>query len=108
MSEQIPSSVGLGVLVNDDNTVLASGGFILQVMPGAKEETLQKIEANIKAMPPVSALIHDNFTPEMIVNEITKGEHEFVEFLDYPMLAIVIRTSLPAAFYRLENPNYRN
>jgi molecular chaperone Hsp33 len=82
MSEQIPSSVGLGVLVNDDNTVLASGGFILQVMPGAKEETLQKIETNIKAMPPVSKLVHDNFTPEMIVNEITKGEHEFVEFLD--------------------------
>ena len=44
-SEQIPSAVGLGVLVNDDNTILASGGFILQVMPGIKEEQLQSKRA---------------------------------------------------------------
>jgi len=43
-SEQIPSAVGLGVLVNTDNTVAASGGFILQVMPGCKSETIDKIE----------------------------------------------------------------
>ena len=40
VSEQIPSAVGLGVLVNDDNKILSSGGFILQVMPGCKEETI--------------------------------------------------------------------
>ncbi|MDP2425051.1 MAG: Hsp33 family molecular chaperone HslO [Candidatus Izemoplasmatales bacterium] len=82
MSEQIPSAVGLGVLVNDDNSVLSSGGYILQVMPGAKEATLQAIEANIKSMKPVSELIHLGYTPEMIVSQITKEDHEFIEYLD--------------------------
>ena len=39
-SEQVPSSVGLGVLVNPDNTILAAGGFIIQLMPGCDEETI--------------------------------------------------------------------
>ena len=78
-SEQIPSSVGLGVLVNETNEVFASGGFILQAMPGVKEETLIKIEENIKAMRPISELINEGKTPEQIVEEITKGDHEFVE-----------------------------
>lgn len=82
MSEQIPSAVGLGVLVGEDNAVISSGGFILQVMPGAKKETLDKIEANIQAMRPVSALVAEHYSPEQIVAEITKGEHEFVERLD--------------------------
>lgn len=80
-SEQIPSSVGLGVLVNEMNEVFASGGFILQVMPGCKEETLKKIEENISNMRPISELINENYSPEDIVNEITKGDHEFVEEL---------------------------
>jgi len=82
MSEQIPSAVGLGVLINDDNSVLASGGYILQVMPGAKEHTLQAIEENIKAMRPISTLINEQYTPEMIIEEITKGKHEFLEKMD--------------------------
>lgn len=78
-SEQIPSSVGLGVLVNENNEVFASGGFILQAMPGIKEETIGKIEENIKSMPPISELIQQNKTPEDIINLITKGDHEFVD-----------------------------
>ncbi|MGD9761162.1 MAG: Hsp33 family molecular chaperone HslO [Candidatus Izemoplasmatales bacterium] len=78
-SEQIPSSVGLGVLVNEKNEVFASGGFILQVMPGVKDDTIAKIERNIKAMKPISELINNNFKPEDIVNLITEGNHEFVE-----------------------------
>ena len=78
-SEQIPSSVGLGVLVNEKNEVFASGGFILQVMPGVKDETIAKIERNIKAMKPISELINNNYKPEDIVNLITEGDHEFVE-----------------------------
>jgi len=81
-SEQIPSSVGLGVLVNEQNEVFASGGFILQVMPGVKEETIEKIEKNIQEMPPISTLIESGKTPEEIVEEITKGDHEFVEEMD--------------------------
>ena len=43
-SEQIPSSVGLGVLVNDDNTILASGGFIIQVLPNCSDEVITELE----------------------------------------------------------------
>ncbi len=78
-SEQIPSSVGLGVLVNEFNEVFASGGFILQAMPGIKEETITQIEENILAMKPISELIKNNFKPEDIINLITKGDHQFVE-----------------------------
>ncbi|MDA3931614.1 MAG: Hsp33 family molecular chaperone HslO [Tenericutes bacterium] len=81
-SEQIPSSVGLGVLVNEKNEVFASGGFILQAMPGVKEETLIQIEKNIKEMKPISELIDSGMTPEQLVNEITKGDHEFVEEME--------------------------
>ena len=81
MSEQIPSSVGLGVLINDDHSVLASGGFILQVMPGAKGY-LEAIETNIKALRPISEYIHEGYSPEQIIEEITKGDHEFIEYLD--------------------------
>jgi molecular chaperone Hsp33 len=79
LSEQIPSSVGLGILVDENNTVKSAGGFILQVMPGAKQDTLKKIETNIRAMKPVSELICEGFTPEMIIEEITKGDHQFIE-----------------------------
>ncbi|QWB99982.1 Hsp33 family molecular chaperone HslO [Mycoplasmatota bacterium] len=78
-SEQIPSSVGLGVLVNERNEVFASGGFIVQAMPGAKDETLAQIEKNIKAMKPVSELIDSGKTPLDLINEITKGDHEIVD-----------------------------
>ena len=78
-SEQIPSSVGLGVLVNENNEVFASGGFILQVMPGVKDETIAKIERNINSMKPISELIKDNYKPEDIINLITKGSHELVD-----------------------------
>ncbi len=79
VSEQIPSSVGLGVLVNEKNEVFASGGFILQLMPGAKEDTISQIEANISEMRPVSELIKDGYKPEDMIELITKGDHEFVE-----------------------------
>lgn len=79
MSEQIPSSVGLGVLVNEKNEVFASGGFILQLMPGAKEETIQKIEEHISQMKPISTLIANGNKPEDIVQMITHGDHEFIQ-----------------------------
>lgn len=84
MSEQIPSSVGLGVLVNDDNSVLSAGGFILQLLPGAskKEGLVDRIESAIKAMRPVSELIRNGYDPEKIIQEITGGNHEIVESMD--------------------------
>lgn len=73
-SEQTPSSVGCGVLVDTDNSVLAAGGFIIQIMPGAKEETISKLEKTIADIKPVSSMIHEGYTPEDIVKEICKDE----------------------------------
>ncbi len=81
-SEQIPSAVGLGVLVDEDNSILASGGFILQVMPGISDETLNKIEKRLKELPPVSEMIQDNLTPEEIIDKMTDGDYTLLETLD--------------------------
>ncbi|WP_277586867.1 Hsp33 family molecular chaperone HslO [Psychrobacillus antarcticus] len=69
-SEQVPSSVGLGVLVNPDNTILAAGGFVIQLMPGTDDETITLIEEHLANMEPVSKLIERGLTPEEILFEI--------------------------------------
>ncbi|MEG0260694.1 MAG: Hsp33 family molecular chaperone HslO [Lysinibacillus sp.] len=69
-SEQVPSSVGLGVLVNPDNTILAAGGFILQLMPGCEEETIDAIEAQLGSIEPVSKMIEKGYTPEQILTAV--------------------------------------
>lgn len=79
-SEQIPSSLGVGVLVNTDNTILASGGFIIQVMPGCEEEVITDIENRLTSIPPISKLIQRGLTPEEILSE-TLGEGN-VKFLE--------------------------
>jgi molecular chaperone Hsp33 len=73
-SEQVPSAVGAGVLVNPDYTILASGGFIVQVMPGADEGVVQRLEEKIKSFPPISSLIQQGKTPEEIVELLFEGE----------------------------------
>ena len=74
-SEQVPSSVGLGVLVNPDNTIKASGGFIIQVMPGAQEETIVQLEEAINNMTPVSQLIDQGTSAEGLLYEILGEEN---------------------------------
>ena len=69
-SEQVPSSVGVGVLVNPDNSILAAGGFIIQLMPGTDDETITKIEKRLQEIPPISKLIEKGLTPEEILEEI--------------------------------------
>jgi molecular chaperone Hsp33 len=76
-SEQVPSSVGVGVLVNPDDTISAAGGFILQLMPGIEETTITKLEERLKAIPPISKLIERGLTPEEILEELF-GEHVLV------------------------------
>ncbi|SDW74267.1 molecular chaperone Hsp33 [Marinococcus luteus] len=73
-SEQLPSSVGLGVLVNPDNSVKAAGGFIIQVLPDAEEEYVAHLEQQIQQMPPVSKLIEHGKTPEEILHIILGEE----------------------------------
>lgn len=69
-SEQVPSSVGLGVLMERDNTVKCAGGFIIQMMPFATEETIAQIEENLKRVTSVTELLDRGFTPERILEEL--------------------------------------
>ena len=69
-SEQVPSSVGLGVLVNPDNTILAAGGFIIQLMPGCEEETIEAIEKRLSTIEPVSKMIEKGYSPEQILEAV--------------------------------------
>ncbi|MCH7323853.1 Hsp33 family molecular chaperone HslO [Solibacillus sp. MA9] len=69
-SEQVPSSVGLGVLVNPDNTILAAGGFIIQLMPGCDEETIDEIEKRLSSIEPVSKMIEKGYSPEQILTAV--------------------------------------
>ncbi|CAM4372303.1 redox-regulated molecular chaperone HslO [Bacillus albus] len=70
VSEQTPSSVGVGVLVNGDDSILAAGGFILQIMPGAQEETISFIEDRLQKIPPVSTLIEQGLSPEELLHAV--------------------------------------
>lgn len=72
-SEQVPSSVGLGVLMNHDNTVKQAGGFIIQLMPFAEEETIAQLEENIKNLDTVTNMLEKGLTPEQILDEVLKG-----------------------------------
>ncbi|SEO91291.1 molecular chaperone Hsp33 [Amphibacillus marinus] len=74
-SEQVPSAVGAGVLVNPDHTILAAGGFILQLMPGATEEIIELLEKSLEKIPPISSLIQQGKTPEDILNLLLGAEN---------------------------------
>lgn len=73
VSEQTPSSVGLGVLVEPDLTVGAAGGFMIQALPNADDEVLTQIEKNMMTMPPVSQLIKEGKDAAGIINMIFAG-----------------------------------
>ncbi|MCG8398651.1 Hsp33 family molecular chaperone HslO [Bacillus atrophaeus] len=78
-SEQVPSSVGVGVLVNPDNTILSSGGFILQLLPGTDEETITKIEQRLSQVEPISKLIQKGLTPEEVLEEVLGEKPDILE-----------------------------
>ncbi len=69
-SEQTPSSVALGVLMNRDNTVRQAGGFIIQLMPGASEEIIGNLEEKLKKLPSVTTLLDEGMTPEEILEAL--------------------------------------
>lgn len=73
-SEQIPSAVGAGVIVDTDYSVLASGGFIIQLMPGASDEIVTKLEERMETFPAISSLIEQGNTPEAILDLLFEGE----------------------------------
>ena len=72
-SEQIPSSVGLGVLMNKDNTVRRAGGFVVQLMPFADDEVIGKLEDNIRKISSVTSILNEDSRPEHLLEVVLDG-----------------------------------
>ena len=70
VSEQVPSAVGLGVLMNKENTVEQAGGFIIQLMPFAEEEVIEKLEKKVAEVTSVTSLLAQGYNPEMILQKL--------------------------------------
>ena len=83
VSEQTPSSIGLGVLVDTDFSAKAAGGFIIQPMPDADEETISRLEENLQKLRPVTTMIDEGKDAREIILEIMNGfEMEFLTTTD--------------------------
>lgn len=86
-SEQVPSAVGLGVLMEKDNTVKQAGGFIIQLMPFAEDETINALEEKLKIMDSVTNILDAGNTPEQLL-ELLLGD-----------LGLEINDTIPAQYY---------
>ena len=86
-SEQVPSSVGLGVLMEKDNTVKQAGGFIIQLMPFTDEKVIEALEKKISEVQSVTSMLNLGMTPEDILNELLGEFHP------------EISEKIPAEFY---------
>ena len=86
-SEQVPSAVGLGVLMNKDNTVRQAGGFIVQLMPFAEESVIAKLEENVQKIDSVTSLLEKGHTPESLMEQVLEG------------FDIEIHDKMPTEFY---------
>lgn len=85
-SEQVPSSVGLGVLLNRDNTVRQAGGFIIQLMPYTDEKVIDALEKRLAGIKSVTELLDQGLTPERILEELL-GE-----------FGLTVNDTIPTAF----------
>ena len=71
-SDQVPSAVGLGVLVDVDYSIKAAGGFIIQLMPDATEEQISKLEENLKGLPSVTSILDEYHDAEKLIEILMK------------------------------------
>ncbi len=85
-SEQVPSAVALGVLMEKNNTVKQAGGFIIQLMPFTSDEIIDKLEAKINSITSITSMLEKGMTPEKILEEVL-GE-----------FGLVIRDKIPTAY----------
>ena len=85
-SEQVPSSVGLGVLMNRDNTVRQAGGFIIQLMPFVEDAVIDRLEENLKKISSVTTMLDEGNTPEQMLEMVLEG------------LSVEVTDTMPTAF----------
>ncbi|MCQ6563702.1 Hsp33 family molecular chaperone HslO [Paenibacillus mendelii] len=81
-SEQTPSVVGLGVLVDTDGSVLHAGGFIVQLMPGVTDEEITRLEQAVAVMPSVTTLLGQGETPEGVLRRLVGDDLQLMDTLD--------------------------
>ena len=86
-SQQVPSAVGLGVLMEHDNTVKQAGGFIVQLMPFAEEKTIAQLEKNIAKVNSVTGLLEQGYTPETMLDYLLED------------MEMTINDTIDASFY---------
>lgn len=86
-SEQVPSSVGLGILMEKDNTVKQAGGFIVQLMPFTEDKVISKLEQNLAEFSSVTSVLDEGKTPKEMLNLVLKG------------MDVEITDIIPARFY---------
>ena len=86
-SEQVPSSVGLGVLMEKDNTVKQAGGFIIQLMPFTEEKVISRLEENLKNVTSVTTMLEEGHTPQSLLETLLNG------------FDIEINETIPTQFY---------
>lgn len=87
VSEQVPSCVGLGVLMERDNTVRQAGGFIVQLMPFAEEEVISRLEENLQKIASVTTMLDAGNTPEQMLELVLEG------------MEPEVTDTMPCAFY---------
>lgn len=73
VSEQVPSSVGLGVLINKDASVNCAGGFIIQLLPSCPDEVIEKLEENLKVLPSVTDMLSSGLDPLGMLEKVLNG-----------------------------------
>ena len=86
-SEQVPSSVGLGVLMEKNNTVKQAGGFLIQLMPFTDEAVIETLEKRLPEIPPVTTMLDEGLTPEQILEKLFEG------------MDMEINETMPARFF---------
>ena len=79
VSEQVPSAVALGVLVNEDNEAVSAGGFVVQLLPNTPELVIDLLEARINELPPISQMLSEGMTPTDIVKQIAGDDVSILE-----------------------------
>lgn len=83
-SEQTPTAIALGVLVDTDLSAKAAGGYVVQLMPNADDETAKIIEDNVRNLPPVTEMLDSGKSCEDIIKSVTKGFNiKFLDSADY-------------------------
>ena len=101
-AEQIPTACGLGVLVDRDRSVLRAGGYLIQLLPGAPEGIIDRLEKGIMAAGPVTNLLMENDDPESLLRRVMKDfELEILETVPVEYRCYCSRERMAAALVSL-------